>query len=183
MPELPQQKLDRYLNDYKLGLKEARTIVFDGDICKFYESCLKILNEPKQICNWLTTELLGRLVKLNINFADNPISPLTLTALVKRINDNTISGKIAKDILDFAIETGKSVDEIISEKNLKQNTDTGEIEKIINEIISKNQAKVEEYKSGKDRLFGFFVGEVMKATQGKANPQIVNEILKSALSK
>ena len=147
---------------------------------QYFEELVKDA-EPKLAANWLTAELFGRLNKLDKTIADSPIKPKQFAGLLKLISNNTISGKIAKDVLDIMVETGDEAEKIVEEKGLKQVTDTGAIEKIVDEIIANNPDKVAEYKSGKDKLFGFFVGEVMKASKGKANPQMANDLLKKKL--
>jgi aspartyl-tRNA(Asn)/glutamyl-tRNA(Gln) amidotransferase subunit B len=129
----------------------------------------------------MTSELFGRLNKIGADIENSPISAEAFAGLLSLIGDNTISGKIAKDVLDLMFETGKSAADIVEEKGLKQVTDTGTIEKIIDEVIAANGDKVAEYRSGKDKLFAFFVGQVMKLSGGKANPAAVNELLKKKL--
>jgi aspartyl-tRNA(Asn)/glutamyl-tRNA(Gln) amidotransferase subunit B len=136
--------------------------------------------EPKLCVNWLTVELLGRVDSGDI--LEEKISSKTLATMVKRISDGTISGKAGKDVLDYLIENGGEVDSVIEKLGLKQVNDDSAIEKMVDEILSNNQDKVEEYKAGKEKLFGFFVGQVMKASRGSANPAKVNEILKKKLS-
>ncbi len=131
---------------------------------------------------WIIGELNALLNKNELSLADSKITSSNFAALILKISDGTISGKIAKDILEDIWESGNAVSEIIDSKGLKQISDTGEIEKVIDEILENNKSQVEAYKSGKDKLFGFFVGQVMKATQGKANPGMVNQLLKDKLS-
>lgn len=130
----------------------------------------------------MTGELFGRLNKLGVEIQNSPISAEKFAGLLALISDNTISGKIAKDVLDLMFETGKDAAVIVEEKGMKQVTDLGAIEKIIDQVMAANPDKVSEYKSGKDKLFGFFVGQVLKASGGKANPGAVNELLKKKLS-
>ncbi len=181
LPELPDQKKDRYIKEYGLSAYDASVIVAEQEYAEYYER-LAGRHDPKLAANWMTGELFGRLNKLGIDIAASPVTAEKLGGLLALIEDNTISGKIAKDVLDFMFETGKDAVTIVEEKGLKQVTDTGAIEKVIDEVMAANIDKVAEYRSGKDKLFGFFVGQVMKASGGKANPAAVNELLKKKLS-
>jgi aspartyl-tRNA(Asn)/glutamyl-tRNA(Gln) amidotransferase subunit B len=181
MPELPDDKEARYIEKLGLSKYDAAVLVADKETAEYFEQLIKE-TDPKLSANWLTAELFGRLNKAGKDLKDSPIKPKEFSGLLKLISNNTISGKIAKDVLDIMFETGQSAEKIVEEKGLKQVTDTGAIEKIVDEIIANNQDKVAEYKSGKDKLFGFFVGEVMKASKGKANPQVTNDLLKKKLS-
>ncbi len=180
LPELPDAKKERYIKDFGLTKYDAGVIVEDKKVAGYYEQVAEI--DPKLACVWITGELFSRLNKASINFDNNPISAENIGELISLIKDNTISGKIAKDVLDFMMEEpSKKPSEIVEEKGLKQVTDTGAIEKVIDEVIANNQKQYEQYKGGAEKLFGFFVGQVMKATQGKANPAAVNELLKKKL--
>ena len=181
LPELPDAKKSRYMQDYKLSAYDAGVIVSEQTYSYFYETLAKE-NDPQLAANWMTGELFGRLNKMGVELSDSPITAQKLSGLLKLISDNTISGKIAKDVLDFMFETGKDASTIVEEKGLKQVTDTGAIEKVIDEVIAANADKLAEYRSGKDKLFGFFVGQVMKASGGKANPAMLNDLLKKKLS-
>ena len=130
----------------------------------------------------MTVELFGALNKSNLNISSSPVDPINLANLVELIENKTISGKIAKDVFQEMFETGKNPNDIVEEKGLKQISDTSEVEKFIDQVLNDNKDKVEEYKSGKDKLFGFFVGQTMKLTKGQANPNVVNDILKRKLS-
>lgn len=180
LPELPDQKKERYMNDLGLTQYDASVLVAEQAVTAYFEIAAKDV-DAKLAANWVTAELFGRLNKIGISIENSPVSATQFNGLLKRIKDNTISGKIAKDVLDLMMESGKDADVIIDEKGLKQVTDTGAIEKVIDEVLAANQDKVEQYKSGKDKLFGFFVGQTMKASGGKANPAAVNEILKKKL--
>jgi aspartyl-tRNA(Asn)/glutamyl-tRNA(Gln) amidotransferase subunit B len=138
--------------------------------------------DAKLAANWVINELLGILNKDGKAIEDSPISSINLGKLVGLIDDNTISGRIAKDVFAEMYETGKDPEVIVEEKGLKQVTDTGAIEALVDQVIADNMDKVEQYRSGKDKLFGFFVGQVMKLSQGKANPKMVNDLLKDKLS-
>ena len=181
MPELPEAKKERYIKEYNLSEYNAGVLTSNKEISAYYEKLIEKHN-PKTSANWLTSELFGRLNKLAINIENSPVSAEMLSELLSLIEDNTISGKIAKDVLDIMVETGKNATEIVEEKGLKQTTDTNEINKIIDEVINNNPKQVEQYKSGNERIFGFFVGQVMKASGGKINPQLANELLKNKLN-
>ncbi|MDX2074336.1 MAG: Asp-tRNA(Asn)/Glu-tRNA(Gln) amidotransferase subunit GatB [Alphaproteobacteria bacterium] len=180
LPELPDQKKERYM---AMGLSayDASVIVAEKETTDYFEAVAKG-RDAKLASNWMTGELFGRLNKAGTPFEESPISAAKLAGLIDLIADNTISGKIAKDVLDKMFESGEDASVIVEREGLKQVTDTGAIEKVIDEVIAANPDKVAEYKSGKDKLFGFFVGQVLKASGGKANPAMVNELLKQKLS-
>lgn len=181
LPELPDAKKARYIKDYQISEYDAGVLTADSEIANYFEK-LVAKHDAKLCVTWLTVELFGRANKLGINFEDVKISADDLIELLDFIKDGTISGKIAKDILDIMFENGAKASKIIEEKGLKQVSDSGEIEKIIDAVLAANQDKVIEYKSGKDKLFGFFVGQIMKESKGKANPNMVNDLLKKKLS-
>lgn len=180
LPELPDQKKHRFMDDYGLSLYDASVLIAERSRAEYYETVAKG-RDPKLAANWVLNELLGVLNKDGKNLSESPVSAEQLGGLIDLIEDNTISGKIAKDVFAAMMETGKDASVIVEEKGLKQVTDTGEIEAIVDEVIAENPDNVEAYRSGKDKLFGFFVGQVMKKSQGKANPAIVNEMLKKKL--
>jgi aspartyl-tRNA(Asn)/glutamyl-tRNA(Gln) amidotransferase subunit B len=183
IPELPDEKKERFMSEY--GIKEYDAIVLTSDLemANFYEEVVKCGVSGKNAVNYLTTELLGRLKKAGIfDITKSPISAETLGEVIARVEDGTINGKGAKDLLDLLMEEVISVDDGIEKLGIKQMNDEGALIAIIDEILEKNADKVEEYKAGKEKLFGFFVGQVMKATKGSANPQSVNKILKEKLS-
>ena len=182
LPELPDQKKQRYIEKFGLSAYDASVIVAEQQYADYYETLLASKIDPKLAANWMTGELFGRLNKLGLEIEQSPIDAKKLTGLLELIADSTISGKIAKDVLDRMFETGKAAAVIVEEEGLKQVTDTGAIEKVIDEVLAANPDKLAEYKSGKDKLFGFFVGQVMKASGGKANPAAVNDLLKKKLS-
>ncbi|PIR37785.1 MAG: Asp-tRNA(Asn)/Glu-tRNA(Gln) amidotransferase GatCAB subunit B [Alphaproteobacteria bacterium CG11_big_fil_rev_8_21_14_0_20_39_49] len=181
LPELPDEKKERYVIHMGLSAYDASVIVADKTTAEYFEEVAKG-HDPKLAANWVTGELFGALKKGGHDIEDSPVSATQLGGLLDLIKDNTISGKMAKEVFAIMYETGKDADAIVEEKGLKQVTDTGAIEQMIDEILDSNQDKVEQYRSGKDKLFGFFVGQTMKASQGKANPQVVNEILKKKLA-
>ena len=155
-------------------------LVSDIETSRYFEEVIKN-SDVKLSVNWITGELFALLNEKNLEISQSPISAKNLSKLINLIKDGTISGKIAKTIFELMIETDKNPLKIIEEKSLKQQSDPKELEKIIAKVISDNADKVKEYKSGKDKLFGFFVGQAMKVSDGKANPQLVNEILKKKL--
>ncbi len=181
LPELPEAKLERFVRDYGIPQYDAEILTSDQAIADYYDACVKLHGDAKTCSNWVMGEALRRLNDEGIGIAASPVSPEMLAGMLKRIDDNTISGKIAKTVFDEMWKSGKPADAIIDEQGLKQVTDTGAIETIIDEIIAANQSQVEEYRGGKEKVFGFFVGQVMKASKGKANPAAVNELLKNKL--
>jgi aspartyl-tRNA(Asn)/glutamyl-tRNA(Gln) amidotransferase subunit B len=180
LPELPDAKKKRYISDLGLSSYDSAILSLDEDISNFFEIIIK-KHQPKLATNWICVELFARINKAGINFDEIKITAENFTKLLDLIVSGTISGKIAKDVLDAMFETGQDPSKIVEEKGLKQVSNEGEIIKIITQILDENQDKVQQYKSGKDKLFGFFVGQVMKATKGQANPQIVNKLLKENL--
>ena len=153
------------------------------EMADYYEAAVKAAGaEPKLVANWVIGELSGYLNKENRDIAESPVTAAMLAGLVGRIADNTISGKIAKDVLDAMWNGEGDADAVIDKKGLKQITDSGAIEQVIDDVMAKNPKQLEQYRSGQDKLFGFFVGQVMKASQGKANPAQVNELLKKKLA-
>ena len=183
MPEMPAQKKERYMSQYNLSEYDAGLLASDKDIAGFFEEVTEFSNSAKLIANWIMGELSAELNKEGLNINETKVSSEKLGKLICRIEDGTISGKIAKEIFEKIWSTGKGVDEIIKDEGLEQVTDGTEIESIIDEVIDANPEQLAQFRSGKDRLFGYFVGQVMKASQGKANPKQVNEILKSKLEK
>ncbi len=181
LPELPDDKKARYIKDYNLPEYDAGVIVSDKANAEYFEELLSHKIDAKLATVWMTAELFGRLNKLDIAIENSPVAAKSLAGLIALIADDTISGKIAKIVLDEMLESGKEASVIVDEKGLKQVTDTGAIQKVIEEVIKANPDKVTEYKGGKDKLFGFFVGQVMKASGGKANPAAVNKLLKELL--
>lgn len=181
MPELPDAKKHRYIKDFGMSAYDAGVLVAEKSRAAFFEQ-VAAGRDAKLAVTWLTTELMGALNKAEKTLEESPISAAQLGGLIELISDNTISGRIAKDVFAEMFESGKDAAAIVEEKGLKQVTDTGAIEAVIDEVLSANADKVEEYKSGKDKLFGFFVGQVMQKTQGKANPAMVNQILKDKLN-
>lgn len=186
MPELPEAKKQRFMQQYSLPAYDAAVLTGERALADFYEAVVKKSGaDPKLCANWTTTDLLGALNKLGETIESSPITSEMLAGLLRRIADKTISGKIAKEVFEAMI-TGEAqgdnaADAIIESKGLVQITDEGAIAKAIEDIMARNPGQLAEYRSGKDKLFGFFVGQVMKATQGKANPDAVNRLLKEKL--
>lgn len=180
IPELPDEKRERLVKEHDLREYDASVITAELEMAHYFEKMLEEGISAKNAVTWLTVELLGRL-KGGMTVATSPVGAEKLGLIVKRIEDNTVSGKAAKEVLDYLMENDEGVDEAIEKLGLKQVSDTGAIEAIVDGILASNQDKVAEYKSGKDKLFGFFVGQTMKASKGSANPQTVNDILKQKL--
>jgi len=182
IPELPDEKKKRFIEKFKLTPYEATVLVSDIETSKYFEEVIKD-SDVKLSTNWITGELFALLNDRNLEISNSPISSKNLSKLVNLIKNGTISGKIAKTIFELMIDEDKDPEIIVNEKGLKQQSDPKELEKLIDKIIEENKEKVKEYKLGKDKLFGFFIGQSMKASGGKANPQLLNEILKNKLSK
>ncbi len=181
LPELPEAKFERFVREYGIPRYDAEVLTADQAMAGYFDACVKLHGDGKTCSNWVMGEVQRRLNDEGISIAASPVSPELLVGMLKRIDDNTISGKIAKTVFDEMWKSGKTADTIIEEQGLKQVTDTGAIESIIDEIIAANPGQVEEYRGGKEKVFGFFVGQVMKASKGKANPAAVNELLKQKL--
>ncbi len=180
IPELPDEKKKRFIEKFKLSPYEANILVSDIDTSKYFEAVIK-KSDIKLSTNWITGELFALLNEKNLEISKSPISALNLSKLINLIKDGTISGKIAKSVFEIMAVGDADPQKIIEEKGLKQQSDPKELEKIVDKVINENQDKVKEFKLGKDKLFGFFVGQVMKISGGKANPQLVNDILKKKL--
>ena len=180
LPELPDEKKARLMNDFGLSIYDASIVISDQDISEYYEEVAKN-SDYKLAANWMIVELFGVLNKEGKEIKDSPVSAKNLSKLINLIKDNTISGKIAKTVFEEMVKNDQDPDKIVEEKGLKQQSDPKELEKIIETIVKNNQDKVEQYKSGKDKLFGFFVGQAMKETESKGNPKLINDILKEKL--
>ena len=180
IPELPDEKKKRFIGKFKLSSYEANILVSDIETSKYFEEVIN-KSDVKLSTNWITGELFALLNEKNLEISQSPITAKNLSKLINLIKDGIISGKIAKSVFEIMAEGDKDPQKIIEEKGLKQQSDPKELEKLIDKVINDNQDKVKEYKSGKEKLFGFFVGRAMKVSDGKANPQLVNEILKKKL--
>jgi len=182
MPELPDAKKVRFVEQYKLTPYDAGVLVAEQEQADFFETVAKGRKDPKLAANWVIVELFGALNKKGVGVANSPVSAANLAGLLDLIENDTISGRIAKDVFQLMVETGGDAASIVKEKGLTQVTDTGAIDAAIAKVMAENEAKVAEYRAGKVTLFGWFVGQVMKSTGGKANPAKVNEILKAKLA-
>lgn len=183
MPELPTARRERFMSELGLPEYDSRILTASRDLADFFENVVEKVgaNHAKIAANWVMGDLLGSLNKNDLTINHSPIGAERLAGLIVRILDNTISGKIAKEVFGYLWESDKSADDIIAEHGLKQETDTGAIEAIIKEVLANNQAMVDEYKGGKEKAFNGLVGQVMKASRGKANPAQVNELLKKLI--
>ncbi len=182
IPELPDEKKERLIREYGIKPYDAVIITSSVEMAHYFEKMIEEGASAKNAVTWLTVELQGRL-KGGVTIAESPVDAVTLATIVKRIEEGTISGKAAKEVLDHLMEhPGKEVDAVIDELGLKQVSDEGALSAMIDEILTQNADKVEEYQNGKEKLFGFFVGQVMKASKGTANPGVVNKLLKEKLS-
>ncbi len=178
MPELPWEKQQRFQTQYQLSDYDAKVLTAERALANYFEEVVKLSHaSPKLVANWVMGDLAAALNKNNLSIEASPISPERLAGLMVRICDNSISGKIAKIVFEALWESNDSADHIIETRGLKQVTDSSAIEKIIDEVMAANPAQLAEYRAGKEKLFGFFVGQVMKASKGQANPQQLNELL------
>jgi len=180
IPELPDEKKKRFIEKFKLSPYEANILVSDIETSNYFENVIK-KSDVKLATNWIIGELFAALNEKNLEITESPISAGNLSKLINLIKDGTISGKIAKTVFEQMMESDKDPKKIVEEKGLKQESDPKALEALIDKVIDDNRDKATEYKSGKVKLFGFFVGQVMKVSGGKANPQLVNEILKKKL--
>ncbi|UCG09351.1 MAG: Asp-tRNA(Asn)/Glu-tRNA(Gln) amidotransferase subunit GatB [Desulfobacterales bacterium] len=181
LPELPEQKKQRFINSYDLPSYDAGLLTSDRELADYFEECLRLFAHPKQVSNWIMGSLLGLLNAQGKTIHESPITARDLAQLLELIENGTISGKIAKSVFDEMAQSGKPPKTIVKEKGLVQITDTGAVDEIVSQVIADCPEEVEAYKNGKTKLMGFFVGQVMKATHGKANPKLVNEILRKKL--
>jgi len=185
LPELPDAKKQRFIADFGLSAYDAGVLVAERETAEYFEAVAaggnKGARDPKQAANWVTSNLFGALKKAGREITDSPVSAGNLGKLIDLIGNATISSRIAKDVFEIMVETGGDPEAIVEEKGLKQVTDTGAIEGAIDDIIAGNPNQVEQFRSGNEKIIGWFVGQVMKATQGKANPGMVNQILREKL--
>jgi len=180
LPELPDQKKERFIKDYSLNAYEANVLVSEKEISDYFEEVIKN-SDIKLAKNWIMGDLFASLNDKNISISESPVTAKKMSQLIDSISSGIISGRTAKEVFEVMKETGEEPSKIIDSKGLQQKSDPKELEAIIEKILTENKDKVDQYKSGKDKLFGFFVGQVMKVSGGKANPQLVNEILKKKL--
>ena len=180
LPELPDQKKHRFIEEYGLSVDDAAQLIAERETAEFFEQVADG-RDPKIAANWVTGELFGALNRADIELDASPVRAAHLGKLVDLIGDGTVSNRLAKDVFEIMFETGDDPEKIVEEKGMKQVTDTGAIEAAVDDAIAAGAAQVEQYKGGNEKVLGWFVGQVMKATQGKANPQAVNEILRKKL--
>jgi aspartyl-tRNA(Asn)/glutamyl-tRNA(Gln) amidotransferase subunit B len=181
LPELPDKKMARFVAQYGLPAYDAALLTSDRELADYFEDCLRKFAQPKTVSNWIMGSLLGLLNAMGKTIEASPVSPENLAALLELIDSGAISGKIAKTVFDEMAQTGKAAKQIVKEKGLMQISDTDAIEEVISQVITGNPREVEAYQKGKTKLIGFFVGKIMQATKGRANPKLVNEILKKKL--
>jgi aspartyl-tRNA(Asn)/glutamyl-tRNA(Gln) amidotransferase subunit B len=182
LPELPTAKRQRFIKDYQIPEYDAGVLTADKALAEYYEEVVKLCDKPKQASNWVMGDLLRFLNEDKLDIRKCPITAKSLADMIKLIEEGTISGKMAKEILPAMYKTGKPPQSIIEEKGMVQITNEGALAGTITSIIEANPAQLADYRGGKEKLFGFFVGQVMKSTQGKANPQMVNDLLKKMLA-
>jgi aspartyl-tRNA(Asn)/glutamyl-tRNA(Gln) amidotransferase subunit B len=183
LPELPDARRQRFMSQYELSAYDAATLTSETAIADYYEAVVSASgSEPKLCANWVSTDLLGALNQAGRAITESPVTAAQLAGLLKRISDRTISGKIAKDVFEAMIAGEGEADAIIQARGLVQITDESAIVQAIEAVMAANPGQLADYRSGKDKLFGFFVGQVMKATQGKANPEALNRLLREKLA-
>ena len=181
LPELPDTRKNRFIKQYSLPPYDATFLTSDRDLADFFEKCAKTFSDPKKVSNWVMGALSALLNAQGKTVSQSPISPENLAGLLGLIDKGIISGKIAKIVFEEMAQSGKTPEEVVEEKELVQVTDVSAIEKVVSDVLARSQAEVEAYKGGKTKLLGYFVGQVMKETRGKANPKIVNDLLKKIL--
>jgi aspartyl-tRNA(Asn)/glutamyl-tRNA(Gln) amidotransferase subunit B len=181
MPELPEAKRDRFVEDYGLPVYDADLLTTDRELADYFETCLETFNNPKPVSNWIMGPLRGVLNAAGTSIDASPVSPENLGRLLQLIEEGVISGKIAKTVFDEMALSGHAPDRIVKERGLVQVSDASQIETAVDKVMAANADEVQAYRSGKTKLLGFFVGQVMRETKGKANPQVVNEVLKEKL--
>jgi aspartyl-tRNA(Asn)/glutamyl-tRNA(Gln) amidotransferase subunit B len=181
MPELPEARRRRFMDQYQLSFSDASQLTSERSLADYYENAVEISGNARTTANWIRSELLRELESAGLEAGESPVPAEKMGAFVKLIDEGKISGKQGKDVLVEMFETGKSAEAIIEERGLVQLSDSTEIESLVAQVLSANPQQLESYRAGKESLFGFFVGQVMKASQGKANPKIVNEVLKKKL--
>ncbi|MCB2149307.1 MAG: Asp-tRNA(Asn)/Glu-tRNA(Gln) amidotransferase subunit GatB [Deltaproteobacteria bacterium] len=181
MPELPAQRQARYMADYGLSPADARVLTGSRELSDYFEACLAVFDQPKTVANWIMGDLLGLLNTRGVEIENTPVSPENLAGLLELLDADVISGKIAKTVFEAMAETGRPAKTIVEEKGLVQVSDTSAIDPIVDAVIAGSPDEVERYRGGQKKLMGFFVGQVMKQTRGKANPKVVNEILAKKL--
>jgi aspartyl-tRNA(Asn)/glutamyl-tRNA(Gln) amidotransferase subunit B len=182
LPELPDAKRERFLKDYELPVYDAQVLTSSKALANYFETVVKSFAQPKIVSNWIMSDLIRELKRDDREIEDCPVPPENLVELLSLIDQGVISGKIAKSVFEEMYSTGKQAKAIVEEKGLVQVKDESAIESVVDEVLAESPSEVENYKAGKDKLFGYFVGQVMKKTKGKANPKLVNEILRRKLA-
>ena len=182
LPEFPDDRRERFIKDYGIKATDSEVLTATRGLADYYEATVKLHQDPILVCNWILTEVLALLKEKRIEIGEFPVSPKSLAGLLGLIREGTISNKIAKEVLPEMVEAGREAQEVVEEKGLVQITESATLESIVEQVLGENEKEVQKYRSGKTQLFGFFVGEVMKRTEGKANPKLVNKILKERLA-
>jgi aspartyl-tRNA(Asn)/glutamyl-tRNA(Gln) amidotransferase subunit B len=181
IPELPEAKKERYVNELGLPAADAAVLTSSIELARYFETCLSLLDKPKLVANWVMVSVLALINAKGLSIEDTPVSAAALVGLLTLVEKGEISGTMAKTVFEAMAESGKSARQIVDEKGLAQVSDSSAIEGIIDEVLAKNPAEVEAYHGGKTKLMGFFVGQVMRASKGKANPAVVNQLLEEKL--
>ena len=181
LPELPDAKRQRYISEYGLPEYDAEVLTADRELATYFEHAVALFDQPKVVSNWVMGDLMRELNRHHITPVQSPVTPVHLAGMLQLVDDGTISGKIAKTVFDEMYQSGKQAQEVVEEKGLVQMNDSSELESLIRGVLEANPSQVEDYRGGKQKVFGFFVGQTMKATQGKANPKMVNELLRQML--
>ncbi|MEZ4576574.1 MAG: hypothetical protein R2875_00780 [Desulfobacterales bacterium] len=181
LPELPDARKERFVKDYDLPRYDAEVLTAARELADYFEDCARNVKTPKLVSNWVMGTLLGLLNSEGKSIDQSPVSAAQLAELIALIETDVISGKIAKTVFDEMVASGKAPKVIVEEKGLVQVTDASAIESVVDQVISANPSEVEKFKAGNAKLMGFFVGQVMRETKGKANPQMVNQLLKEKL--
>jgi len=181
LPELPDAKKERFIQEYGIPEYDAEVLTSSKPLANYYENCVRFFPQPKIVSNWIMSELLRELKKDEREIEECPVPAENLAALLRLIDEGVISGKMAKSVFEEMYQTGQKAEEIVKAKGLSQLSDAEALTKLVEDILAAHPKEVAEYRQGKEKVFGFFVGQVMKATQGKANPRLVNEILKKKL--
>ncbi len=183
LPELPDAKKARFVKEFELPEQDGVVLTGSKELADYFEACVARFPQPKKVSNWIMVELLRELKRDDREIDKCPVTPQALANLLKMVEEEVISGKIAKTVFEEMYATGKTPEDIIEEKGLKQVTDEGEIGEVIDSVLAAHPKEIEEFRAGKEKLLGFFIGQIMKQTRGKANPKIVNDILKDKLRK
>jgi aspartyl-tRNA(Asn)/glutamyl-tRNA(Gln) amidotransferase subunit B len=181
LPELPDEKKERLIREYQIPEYDAEILTSTKEMATYYEECVRLFPEPKTVSNWMMGELLRELKHDEREIDQCPVTPQHLAEMLSMIKEGTISGKIAKEVFEEMYRTGERPEKIVRDRGWVQISDGAEIEKAIENAMAANPKQVEDYRKGKEKIFGFFVGEVMKQTKGKANPKLVNELLRKKL--